>query len=107
MGSPPAIGPSAGRSLNASDRPRSRLAVVEQQPGRRAGDPRPAGGERPGREQLYGDVIAGGIEPTDQPYIRAIMKDAAPGRYGMQTLVRGIVTSVPFQMRRARSKSEG
>ena len=34
------------------------------------------------------------------------MKDAAPGRYGMQTLVRGIVNSVPFQMRRARVKAD-
>ena len=45
-------------------------------------------------------ALGRGIEPTDQPYIRAIMKDAAPGRYGLQTLVRGIVNSVPFQMRR-------
>jgi len=51
-------------------------------------------------------ALGRGIEPTDQPYIRAIMKDAAPGRYGMQTLVRGIVNSVPFQMRRARVKAD-
>jgi Protein of unknown function (DUF1588)/Protein of unknown function (DUF1592)/Protein of unknown function (DUF1585) len=51
-------------------------------------------------------ALGRGIEPTDQPYIRAIMKDAAPGRYGMQTLIRGIVNSVPFQMRRARVKAD-
>jgi mono/diheme cytochrome c family protein len=51
-------------------------------------------------------ALGRGIEPTDQPYIRAIMKDAAPGRYGMQTLVRGIINSVPFQMRRARVKAD-
>ena len=51
-------------------------------------------------------ALGRGIEPTDQPYIRAIMKDAAAGRYGMQTLVRGIVNSVPFQMRRARVKAD-
>jgi hypothetical protein len=34
--------------------------------------------------------------------IRAIMHDAAPRRFGMATLVRGIVNSVPFQWRLAR-----
>ncbi|MEO8256664.1 MAG: DUF1592 domain-containing protein [Acidobacteriota bacterium] len=50
-------------------------------------------------------ALGRGIEPGDQPYIRAIMRDAAPKRYPMSALVRGIVGSVPFQMRRAQLKT--
>jgi hypothetical protein len=50
-------------------------------------------------------ALGRGIEPTDQPYIRTILRDAAPRRFAMGTLVRGIVNSVPFQMRRAQLKT--
>jgi hypothetical protein len=46
-------------------------------------------------------ALGRGIDAADQPYIRAIMRDAAPSRFAMATLIRGIVNSVPFQMRRA------
>jgi hypothetical protein len=51
-------------------------------------------------------ALGRGIEPTDQPSLRAIIKDAVPGGYGMQALIRGIVRSVPFQMRRARVNAD-
>jgi hypothetical protein len=35
----------------------------------------------------------------DMPVVRAIMRDAAPGRYRFSDLVLGIVKSAPFQMR--------
>ena len=50
-------------------------------------------------------ALGRGIEATDQPYIRAIMRDAAPRRFAMGTLLRGIISSVPFQMRRAQPKT--
>jgi hypothetical protein len=40
-------------------------------------------------------------EPTDQPHIRAIMRDAASQNYSFESVIAGIVNSVPFQMRRA------
>ena len=37
----------------------------------------------------------------DMPVVRAIVKSSAADDYRFSSLVRGIVTSVPFQMRRA------
>jgi hypothetical protein len=35
----------------------------------------------------------------DMPVVRAVMRDAAPGRYRFGELVLGVVRSAPFQMR--------
>jgi len=37
--------------------------------------------------------------------VRAIVRNSARDNYRFSSLVRGIVTSVPFQMRRARAES--
>ena len=42
-------------------------------------------------------ALGRGAEASDQPYIRAIMRDAAPGSYAFESLIAGIVNSVPFQ----------
>jgi hypothetical protein len=55
--------------------------------------------------KLLSYALGRGIEPTDEPYIRAIVRAAAPRRFAMGTLLRGIVGSVPFQMRRAQPKA--
>jgi mono/diheme cytochrome c family protein len=44
-------------------------------------------------------ALGRGLEPVDMPVVRGIVKDAAPGKYAMQSLVLGIVRSAPFQMR--------
>ncbi len=47
-------------------------------------------------------ALGRGIEPYDQPVIRQILREAAPGDYRWSALVTGIVKSMPFQMRRSR-----
>ena len=46
-------------------------------------------------------ALGRGPEASDQPYIRAIMRDAAPNQYSFESLIAGIVNSVPFQQRRS------
>jgi hypothetical protein len=43
------------------------------------------------------------LEPFDQPAVRKIVRDAAADEYRWSSLVRGVVASVPFQMRRSAS----
>src|SRR4030095_15234090 len=45
-------------------------------------------------------ALGRGVGASDQPFIRAIMRDAAPGGYSFESLIVGIVNSVPFSMRR-------
>ena len=52
-------------------------------------------------ERLLTYALGRSVEYYDQPVIRAIMRDAAPGHYRWSSLVLGIVKSTPFQMRRA------
>jgi len=40
------------------------------------------------------------VDASDQPVIRAIMRDTAPGGYSFESLIVGIVNSAPFTMRR-------
>jgi len=44
-----------------------------------------------------------GIEASDMPAVRAILRDAASNEYRFQSLILGIVKSAPFQMRRMES----
>ena len=46
-------------------------------------------------------ALGRGPEPSDQPFIRAIMRAAAPGNFAFTSLITGIVNSAPFQMRRS------
>ena len=54
-----------------------------------------------------GVVVAGdrmqevgrGVEPFDAPAIRKIVRDAAASNYRFSSLIVGIATSIPFQMR--------
>ena len=45
-------------------------------------------------------ALGRGMEESDRPAIRMILREAEPGGYRFSALVNGIVKSVPFQMRR-------
>lgn len=47
---------------------------------------------------IYG--LGRGLEPSDMPAIRKIVRDTAPQNYKLQSIIIGVVQSVPFQMRR-------
>jgi hypothetical protein len=51
-------------------------------------------------EKMLTYAIGRGIEPYDRLVIRDLVRDLAAHDYRMQTLVQGIVKSVPFQQRR-------
>jgi cytochrome c5 len=53
-------------------------------------------------ERLLTYALGRGVEPYDMPAVRAIVRDAAPRDYRWSSMIMGVVTSVPFQMRRAR-----
>jgi hypothetical protein len=50
-------------------------------------------------------ALGRGAEASDQPAIRAILREAAPGNLTLQSLVAGMVNSVPFQMRRSQPRA--
>jgi hypothetical protein len=52
-------------------------------------------------ERLLTYALGRGVEPFDKPAIRTIVRDAAAADYRWSSVIMGIVTSVPFQMRRA------
>jgi mono/diheme cytochrome c family protein len=52
-------------------------------------------------EKLMTYALGRGVEHYDYPSIRAISRDAARDGYRISALISGIVTSIPFQMRRA------
>ena len=52
-------------------------------------------------EKLLTYALGRGIEHYDMPAVRSILRQAARDEYRWSALVRGIVTSLPFQMRRA------
>jgi uncharacterized protein DUF1592/uncharacterized protein DUF1588/uncharacterized protein DUF1585/uncharacterized protein DUF1595 len=53
-------------------------------------------------ERLLTYALGRGVEPFDMPAVRRIVRDSAATEYRWSSLVTGIVTSVPFQMRRTR-----
>jgi hypothetical protein len=53
-------------------------------------------------ERLLTYALGRGVEPPDMPAVRRIVRDASRDEYRWSSLVMGVVTSVPFQMRRAR-----
>ena len=52
-------------------------------------------------EKLLSYALGRRLEPFDQPAVRKIVRDAAADGYRWSSLVRGVVASVPFQMRRS------
>jgi hypothetical protein len=54
-------------------------------------------------EQLLGYALGRGIEYYDLPSVRRIARGAAPQDYRWSSIILGIVTSGPFQMRRSES----
>jgi hypothetical protein len=52
-------------------------------------------------EKLLSYALGRRLEAFDQPAVRKIVRDAAADDYRWSALVRGIVASVPFQMRRS------
>jgi len=57
-------------------------------------------------EKLMTYALGRGLEPYDMPAVRAIVRSAGRDGYRFSSIVRGIVTSVPFQMREAQRSSE-
>ena len=54
-------------------------------------------------EKLLSYALGRRLEAFDQPAVRKIVRDSAAENYRWSSLVRGIVASVPFQMRRSDS----
>jgi hypothetical protein len=52
-------------------------------------------------DRLLTYALGRGLEPYDAPVIRSIMREAAPGGYKLSSLILGVSTSIPFQMRNA------
>jgi hypothetical protein len=52
-------------------------------------------------ERLLTYALGRGVEYTDQPAVRKIVREAAPGDYRWSSLISGIVQGTPFQMRRS------
>jgi hypothetical protein len=50
-------------------------------------------------EKMLIYALGRGLEPVDMPVVRSIVKNSAAQNYAMQSIVLGIVRSVPFQMR--------
>jgi hypothetical protein len=53
-------------------------------------------------EKLMTYAVGRSLEHQDMPAVRAVVRAAARDNYRFSSIVRGIVSSVPFQMRRAR-----
>jgi len=66
---------------------------------RRAILSRPEQFARTGTEMLLTYALGRGLEYTDMPVVREIVRDSASQHYRFSSLVAGIVKSPPFQMR--------
>jgi hypothetical protein len=53
-------------------------------------------------EKLMTYALGRGVEYYDEPAVRAIVRDASRDDYRLVSLIRGVVRSVPFQMRRTK-----
>jgi len=49
-------------------------------------------------QKLLAYALGRSLEPYDQPAVRRIARDAAPGGYRWSSLIIGVATSVPFTM---------
>ena len=51
-------------------------------------------------EKLLTYALGRGLEPSDAPAVRKIVRDAAAGEYRLSSLIHGITRSLPFTHRR-------
>jgi Protein of unknown function (DUF1592)/Protein of unknown function (DUF1588)/Protein of unknown function (DUF1587)/Protein of unknown function (DUF1585)/Protein of unknown function (DUF1595)/Cytochrome C oxidase, cbb3-type, subunit III len=51
-------------------------------------------------EKLLIYALGRGLEPSDMPAVRRIVREAAPDHYRLPSLIMGVARSVPFQMRK-------
>jgi len=51
-------------------------------------------------EKLLIYALGRGLEPSDMPTVRAIVRQTAPSNYRLSSLIIGVVRSVPFRMRK-------
>jgi len=51
-------------------------------------------------EKLMIYALGRGLEPSDMPAVRRIVREAAPDNYRLPSLIMGVARSVPFQMRK-------
>jgi len=58
-------------------------------------------------EKMLIYALGRGLDPADMPVVRQILRNAAEDNYSLQSIIKGIVDSYPFQMRRNRPISEG
>ena len=56
-------------------------------------------------DRLLTYALGRGLEATDMPAVRRILRDAAPDDYRFAALVQGVVASLPFQMRMAQERT--
>ncbi len=56
-------------------------------------------------EKLLTYALGRGLEASDAPAVRKIKRDAARENYRFATLIQGVVTSTPFQMRMAQEST--
>ena len=54
-------------------------------------------------EKLMTYALGRGLEATDMPAVRTVVRDASRDGYRFSSIVKGIVTSTPFRMRRKES----
>ena len=50
-------------------------------------------------ERLMTYALGRGVEPSDMPVVRGIVKKSGPNNYRLESIVQSIVESAPFQMR--------
>jgi hypothetical protein len=58
-------------------------------------------------DRLLAYALGRGLQYSDRPAVRAVVRDATPTHYRWSAIVIGIVKSVPFQMRAAALPSDG
>jgi hypothetical protein len=51
-------------------------------------------------EKLLIYALGRGLEPADMPAVRKIVRDSARENYSLQSIIMGVVQSVPFELRR-------
>jgi mono/diheme cytochrome c family protein len=56
-------------------------------------------------EKLMTYALGRGLDATDMPAVRAVVREASGDQYRFSALVKGIVTSTPFRMRRTDKES--
>ena len=54
-------------------------------------------------DKLLTYSLGRGIDHTDAPAMRNIMRESAPNEYRLSSIIKAIIESTPFQMRRAPS----